>query len=320
MKISVALCTYNGEKFISEQLESILNQTVGVDEIIICDDKSTDKTVSICEEILSKSGMDYKVSVNECSLGVSGNFLKALKMTTGDYIFTCDQDDVWHKDKVEIFISEVNKSNKLLYFSNGDLVNSKNESLNKTLWESINLSFFEMEQKESLLETIFKRPIVTGAAMCVSKKLIDKVDSIPENWLHDEWFSIIASVEKSILPINRSTFNYRQHGNNVVGATKKSFSEGVSSWLDGFNIVSKFRGYKKSRATDILNMAQNTEFEGLAQKYYDFWNTLYEFQNICAFKQIVKSTKFLFKGEYNKFYTGYRGYLRDVLAAILSKK
>ena len=67
-------------------------------------------------------------------------------------------------------------------------------------------------------------------------------------------------------------------------------------------------------------MAKNTEFEGLAQNYFDFWNTLYEFQNLRALKQIIKSTKYLLQGTYNKFYTGYRGYLRDVLAAVLAKK
>lgn len=320
MKISVALCTYNGEKFISEQLESILNQTVSVDEIIICDDNSTDKTVSICEEILSKSSINYKVVVNVPGLGVTNNFLKALKLTTGDYIFTCDQDDIWDHNKVEIFISEAEKSKHLIYFSNGELVDSDNHSLNKTLWESINLKFSEIEGCDSPFETILKRPIVTGAAMCVSRKLIEKVNSIPENWLHDEWFSIIASIEKSILPINQKTFNYRQHANNVVGAKKKSFKEGLLFWLDGFNSILEFREFKKKRAADILKAAKNTEFEGLAGQYFDFWNTIYEFQNICAFKQIIKSTKYLLQGTYNKFYTGYRGYLRDVLAAVLVKK
>ena len=320
MKISVALCTYNGEKFISEQLNSIINQTLSVDEIIVCDDNSKDKTVSLCEEILSKSGIDYKVIVNIPALGVTNNFLKALKMTTGDYIFTCDQDDVWDEKKVEIFIGEAKKSSSLIYFSNGLLVDADNHSLNKTLWDSINLNYFEIEGLDSPLETILKRPIVTGAAMCVSRKLIDSVESVPENWLHDEWFSIIASVEKSITPINKKTFNYRQHGNNVVGATKKSFKEGLLSWLDGFNTMTEFRKYKKNRAADILSVAKDTEFEGLAQKYFEYWNTLYEFKNLCAFKQIIKSTKYLLKGTYNRFYTGYRGYLRDVLAAVLAKK
>ena len=320
MKISVALCTYNGEKFIKEQLESILNQTVSVDEIIICDDNSKDKTVSICQEILSESGKEYKIIVNEASLGVAENFLKALKLTTGDYVFTCVQDDVWNQNKVEIFVSEAEKSNCLIYFSNGELVDSDNHSLNKSLWDSINFKFSEIEDCDSPLETILKRPIVTGAAMFVSKKLIDSIDSVPENWLHDEWFSIIASIEKSIMPIDKKTFNYRQHGNNVVGATKKSFKEGLASWINGFNTMSEFRKYKKSRAAAILNIGQNTEFKGLAQQYFDFWNELYEFKNICAFKQIIKSTKYLLNGTYNKFYTGYRGYLRDVLAAVLAKK
>jgi glycosyltransferase involved in cell wall biosynthesis len=313
MKISVALCTYNGEKFIKEQLESILNQTVSVDEIIICDDNSKDKTVSICQEILSESGKEYKIIVNEASLGVSNNFLKALKMTTGDYIFTCDQDDVWLEKKVEIFISEAEKSNRLLYFSNGELVDSNNHSLNKTLWDSINLKFSEIEGCASPLETILKRSIVTGAAMCVSRKLIEKVDSIPENWLHDEWFSIIASVEKSITPINQMTFNYRQHQNNVVGAVSKDFKTKITNWFGGFNSISHFRNHMQKRSLDILCITKNTEFENLAKKYYDFWNGLLLLSNSSFFKKIYFIFKNLFNGNYFCYYTGIRGFLRDLL-------
>lgn len=313
MKISVALCTYNGEKFISEQLQSIINQTVSVDEIIICDDNSTDKTASICEEILSKSGIDYKIVVNEASLGVANNFLKALKMTTGDYVFTCDQDDVWHKNKVEIFIKEAKKSNSLIYFSNGLLVDSNNHSLNKTLWDSINLNFSEIEGCDSPLKTILKRPIVTGAAMCVSKKLIDKVNSIPENWLHDEWFSIIASVEKSIIPIDEITFNYRQHQNNVVGAVRKDFKTRFTNWFGGFISILHFRNHMQNRSLDILNITKNTEFENLAQRYYDFWNGLLQISNSSFFKKIYFVFKNLFNGNYFSYYTGMRGFLRDLL-------
>ncbi|MBE6718768.1 MAG: glycosyltransferase family 2 protein [Ruminococcaceae bacterium] len=320
MKISVALCTYNGEKYITEQLQSILNQTVSVDEIVICDDNSKDKTVSICEEILNKSGLEYKIIVNESSLGVAKNFLKALKLTTGDYIFTCDQDDIWNQNKVEIFIREAEKSNRMLYFSNGKLVDGENRPLNKSLWEFLNIDYSEIKDRDSQLDAILKRPIVTGAAMCVSRELINKVDAIPEEWLHDEWFSIIASAEKSIMPINEETFNYRQHGNNVVGATKKSFKEGVATWLEGFNSILEFRRFKQKRSVDILNYVKNTEFEGIAQEHFDYWNGLNELKSLSAIKQISKTTKYFFSGKYHKYFVGSRGYVRDLFVAVLVKK
>ena len=320
MKISVALCTYNGEKFISEQLNSILNQTVSVDEIVICDDNSKDGTVSVCEDILSKSGIDYKIVVNQPPLGVTKNFMKALKLTTGDYIFTCDQDDVWRENKVEIFSREIEKSNRLLYFSNGMLVDADNCPLNKTLWEFLGINYDEIKNSDSQLETILHRPIVTGAAMCVSRKLIDKVDSVPEDWLHDEWFSIIASKEKSIMPINEETFNYRQHGNNVVGASKKNFKDGLKNWIGGFDSILEFRRYKQKRSVDILNYVKNTEFEAMAQEHFDYWNGLYELNSLSAIKQMARATKYFVSGKYSKYFIGARAYLRDMLAAILVKK
>lgn len=319
MKISVALCTYNGEKFIAEQLKSILEQKISVDEIVICDDNSKDNTVSVCEEILSKTGICYRIVVNNPALGVANNFLKCLKLTTGDYVFTCDQDDVWYNNKVEIFLSEIEKSEKLLYFSNGMLVDADNRPLNRTLWDFFKVDYDKIRDCDSPFERILERPIVTGAAMCLSRKLIDKVDIIPEGLIHDEWFSLIASLEHSITPINKKTFNYRQHGNNVIGATEKSFKQKFLNWINGFYSVLEFRRERQKRSIAVLNLAKNTEFEGSAREYYDFWNGLYGFKNLSRPKQILKATKYYFSGKYNKYFVGFRSYLRDLLIAVLLK-
>jgi len=92
--ISVALCTYNGELYLREQLESILKQTFPPDEIIICDDGSTDTTIKILEEFRRKSFIPVKVYYNKENLGVSKNFEKAISLCSGDIIFLSDQDDV----------------------------------------------------------------------------------------------------------------------------------------------------------------------------------------------------------------------------------
>ena len=93
--ISVAMTTYNGEKYIRKQIESILNQSMKVDEIIVCDDGSTDKTVEILKE--------YPVTVyqNENNLGYRLNFKKAMSLCTHEYTFLCDQDDIWEKKKIK---------------------------------------------------------------------------------------------------------------------------------------------------------------------------------------------------------------------------
>lgn len=99
MKTSVALCTYNGEKYIKEQLDSILNQTKKVDEIIVCDDCSSDKTVEILNHYSSTNPGLFKIYINEQNLRSVKNFEKAITLCTGDIIFLSDQDDFWVNEK-----------------------------------------------------------------------------------------------------------------------------------------------------------------------------------------------------------------------------
>ena len=98
--ISVAMATYNGEKFIREQLDSILAQTITDWELIVCDDVSTDSTIAILEEYANKDGR-IQIHKNKVNLGFKRNFEKAISLCSGDYIALCDQDDIWKHDKVE---------------------------------------------------------------------------------------------------------------------------------------------------------------------------------------------------------------------------
>jgi glycosyltransferase involved in cell wall biosynthesis len=101
MKTSVAICTFNGEKYIKAQLESILNQTLAIDEIIICDDGSNDKTIAIIELIQIENPNKISLYKNKVNLGSTKNFEKAISICTGYYIFLSDQDDIWKENKVE---------------------------------------------------------------------------------------------------------------------------------------------------------------------------------------------------------------------------
>ena len=107
--ISVALCTYNGAQFIREQLNSILCQTTNVDEIVICDDGSSDDTLSIINSYCSKTDI-IRVYQNQDKLGVSKNFQKAIDLCHGDLIFLSDQDDIWQANKVQTFVDYFNKT------------------------------------------------------------------------------------------------------------------------------------------------------------------------------------------------------------------
>lgn len=102
MKLSVALCTYNGEKYLREQLDSIAAQLLPIDEVVVCDDGSTDGTVSILREYADRRTLPIRVIGNKRQLGVTANFEKAILACTGDIIFCSDQDDIWMPDKTQV--------------------------------------------------------------------------------------------------------------------------------------------------------------------------------------------------------------------------
>src|SRR6476620_1984679 len=128
MKISVAMCTYNGGRFISEQLQSIIDQELPVDEIVICDDGSKDDTFAVIEKFQTTFPGLIKLHINEVNLRVNKNFEKAISLCKGDFIFLSDQDDVWRKDKTKKIL-EVFEANPQLegVFSNGDLITETGE-------------------------------------------------------------------------------------------------------------------------------------------------------------------------------------------------
>ena len=314
MKFSVALCTYNGEKYIEEQLNSILNQSVPVDEIIICDDNSKDSTIVLAERILKNSGISYRIMVNDPPLGVAGNFLKALKHTTGDYVFTCDQDDIWHEDKVQVFANAIHESQKLLYFSDGYLVDGEAKSLGSSLWEAFGVEK-ELASGEAFLPILIRRPMVTGAAMTVSRTLIDQIDTIPELWLHDEWFAMAAAVNDEIAPIMEKTFDYRQHGKNQVGAKKLNFRKKAEKWISVLNILENFRAKNLKKKRDIVPLVIGTQYEAVAVEAVAFWSSLNDLPTLSFFKRLLLISRLYRIGAYSKYYTGIRGALRDVLSS-----
>ena len=136
--ISVALCTFNGEKFISQQLDSILSQSVPVDEIVVCDDGSTDSTCQILEQYAAQS-QSIRLIKNEHNLGYIANFEKAIRLCQGDYIFLSDQDDIWHPDKVAESIGYLSSSGMFGAFTDARIIDTDGKETGHTLFQLLNL-------------------------------------------------------------------------------------------------------------------------------------------------------------------------------------
>lgn len=222
LKISIAMCTYNGERFLREQLESILNQTRLPDELIVCDDKSSDKTLEILKNFSSQCPFPVHLFINKRNLGSTKNFEKAINNCNGDVIILADQDDVWHKEKINLIEKEFQKDKDIgLVFSDAHVVDFELQYL-YNLWDFVG---FDTKKKKIIntyefTKAILERNFITGATMAFRSDLRKYVLPISEKWIHDAWISVIlTSISKSRF-IDTPLILYRQHSGNQIGAKK----------------------------------------------------------------------------------------------------
>lgn len=213
MKISVALATYNGEKFILEQLESIFRQTKAVDEVVICDDRSQDATVSLIEGYIARHALDnsWRLYVNEQNLGYGENFKKAAYLCTGDVVFFCDQDDIWIPDRVEKMIAsmEAQSECEVLYsrFSWFQSVPPKGIPQSGSCATS------------QIKFTVRNRHLAApGCVMCVRGKFLDKIKPYwMEGWAHDDAVWNFAIVEGGLFNMDYLSLLRREHESRTSG-------------------------------------------------------------------------------------------------------
>ena len=225
MKISVAICTYNGARFLREQLNSILNQKLPVNEIVLCDDISTDRTLHIVDEC-RKSELGKQISwivkVNETRLGVRDNFAKAMGLCSGDYIFLSDQDDIWREDKTELMVNYLNNHpNVDLLFTDAKLIDENDRNKwHHTLFDVCGLRQLMEQWNAGLqfeIENVIQR--LLGATFLMRKAFCLRCLPFCDECVnyHDGQIAMRAVVEGTSALIDECLIYYRIHDNNVVG-------------------------------------------------------------------------------------------------------
>ena len=223
MKTSVAMCTYNGEKFIKSQIESILNQSLPIDEIVICDDGSNDKTIEIIMQFQLEYPSKISFHKNSVNLGSNKNFEKAISLCKGDYIFLSDQDDIWKKNKVEKIIQYFSKNEAAeAVFSNAELINDTDKKFtDNNLWNSIGFIENQLSKPIDLYHHIkFKSNTVTGATLCIKQEIKSLILPIPDihKFHHDEWIAIIIASRRKLEYLTDQLIYYRIHTEQQIGA------------------------------------------------------------------------------------------------------
>jgi glycosyltransferase involved in cell wall biosynthesis len=319
--VSIALCTYNGARFLQDQLQSFLNQTRLPDELVVCDDRSTDATCEIVEAFARQAPFPVRLSVNDRNLGSTRNFELAISLCVGDLIFLSDQDDFWRPEKVERMAHEFeNSPDVALVFSDAEVVDANLTPLGYRLWSSME---FDARQQRSMrtgraFEVLLKQNVVTGAAMAFRRCSLDLALPISPIWIHDGWIAITLSLSAEIRALAEPLILYRQHGGNQVGGLQKDWHGevrhakliGATEYLrvaDQYNAVRVWlssHGESFGKASAELALAEKISHLQHRSILPDAW-----------LKRALVVLRVLLAGDYHRFSRGWKSVIKDLMKA-----
>lgn len=238
LSVSVALCTHNGERYVAEQLRSILHQSLMPTQVVVSDDASSDSTVQVVKDVFSRFRADHNGSapvltllLNTEPLRVTANFEQATLACTGDLIALSDQDDLWVPERLERMVAQFDARQDLtLLHSDARLVDGEGNPLGGTLSEAIGLSGWERERilEGAALDVLMRRNVVTGATTMFRRSLLEAATPFPREWVHDEWLAVVAAITGRVDFLPDALTDYRQHDSNQIGASKPTLSDKVS--------------------------------------------------------------------------------------------
>lgn len=299
-KVDILLATYNGEKYIKEQVESILNQTYENIQIIISDDCSTDKTRQVLKEY--ENNEKIKIFYQEKNLGYVKNFEFLLKQVESNLYMLSDQDDVWKKEKVEKSVEKIESEKLDLVFGDLEVVD---ENLN-TLYKSYNrymhlIHKIKKYQKDYRLQYLYN--CMTGCTIISRKNWIDKVLPFPTNskyMIHDYWLGLVIALNGKVGYIEEPYILYRQHGKNQVGSKKASKTASKLEEVRNISIntrIGTFETYvmheeifdeklrkQNKKALEYFKMLEN-------KKNFNFrqWGIFFKLYKYESFSQYIKN-------------------------------
>lgn len=315
--ISVAIATYNGQEFIKEQLLSILNQTMPVDEIVICDDQSSDDTVKIIQELLCDKIYLYQ---NEKNLGYKLNFKKALSYCKGDYIFLCDQDDIWKPNKVQTMIEIMQNHPEIKALAStydliDELGNEKQIDINRKF---SNKNMYKCKVKDNALVKVpFERLVVEnsfqGCALCVCKQVNEKFQRCFSVDFHHDWLiNILASEQNGMYFLNIPLFQYRIHSKNTIGLKGNVNLKGMDHLVSTNTVAARTNTAKN--CIETLNKLEELDNE-LGLNYPTYTNYREFFNKHILYIENGKVIQLIIQNfnSYYKYFKTTKGRLMDII-------
>lgn len=279
--VAILMSTYNGAKYVSKQIDSLLNQTYKDIKIYIRDDGSTDNTVSILEKYAEKHKNIYLFK--EKNIGYCASFMKLLcECPESDYYAFCDQDDYWKEEKIAKAVEMMNEHDKmpLFYYSEVDVVNEKLQLIYKTLYTGIDTA-----------GSSFNTTPAIGCTCVINEKLRKVLikNKIPSNCVSHELYlyRLCLLIDGKVLHDKNSYILYRQHGNNAIGIAKSPLKK-----LKAYKKFEKTRNMMAKTYLEIYSKYISKENLMLLKKIADFYENRVSNKLKVIFDKKFRSKKF----------------------------
>jgi glycosyltransferase involved in cell wall biosynthesis len=315
IRLSVAICTYNGAKYLKDQLVSLEQQSRRPDEVIVSDDCSTDSTVDIVTAFASRAAFQVHLYVNTRNLGTTKNFEGAIRRCTGDIVALSDQDDFWLPHKLHRLEREfLARPDIGCVFSDAELTDQHLQSLGHNLWTVIRLgrSEFASFQQGNGLAVLLRRNVATGATMAFRANLREVLLPIPSGWIHDEWIATVTASVSKITAIDERLIKYRQHSSNQIGATRKTLSATIERSLSSHlqSVVARNKELLARIDARLVNCDRGSVSQRLQEKILHLQARIKLRESLGS--GLSQGVQELVCGRYGKYSNGLRSFFSDV--------
>ena len=328
MKISIAMATYNGAKYLQEQLDSFADQTRLPDELVVCDDYSTDETIEILRQFAEVAPFEVKVFLNERNLGYAQNFGRALALCTGDLIFLSDQDDVWFPEKLTVIENlAIEDDYSQVFMNDAELVYHDLSPTGLT------------KQGQIKSAGMTNSNFVMGCCMAIRRDFLQRLLPIPVSCKgHDVWLSKFAEgLQQRCITLQVLQIYRRHESNESTFVANKTYNVSV---IDTFSrkLLKVFENRRiDSQSNDLidsiafhneirkiltawLNETNDQElklkiksFKDAQKKLCETLECRLEIKSMCVVKRVFMGFNFYLRGGYKDF-NGFLSYARDIVA------
>ncbi len=339
----MALCTFNGQAYVGEQIKSILEQSHPPDEIIVCDDCSHDRTIEKVRVIMQDTEIPIHLFVNSCNLGYVRNFEKAIGLCNGDIIFLSDQDDVWYNDKIETMVQPFIEDGDVgLVYSDGDIVDQHCASLGVSIFNTRKYAKLHSGCDRQVLDVV-RHVDLKGCLIAFRADLRSVFLPIPENakkvgWGHDHWIATIAYAVTGVHVVNRALILYRRHsehyGRDKIGRSSFLADRKEVAISDLFAkityrklanksaviaskehlMLNRLYEIRKKFPDMVMCMPRLDLYIEEIEKYMVALETRSGLRQLYLPCRVPHMLKMICKGWYVKYFRGFKSVKRDLLA------